>query len=51
MRSVDYRDNKAGAIYQSEDRGGAKQLDIVLGNQLDTVLEAFNVGLWQQAKP
>ncbi len=33
------------------EQGGAKQLDKVLGNQLDTVLEALNDGLWQQAKP
>ena len=29
------------------EQGGAKQLDKVSGNQLDTVLEALNDGLWQ----
>lgn len=33
------------------DDGGAKQLDKVLGNQLDKVLDAINDALWQQGSP
>jgi len=33
------------------DDGGAKQLNKVLGDQLDTVLDAINDGLWEQNNP
>jgi type I restriction enzyme R subunit len=33
------------------DDGGASQLDKILTNQLDTVLEALNDGLWERAQP
>ena len=33
------------------DDGGAKQLNKVLNNQLDTVLDAINDALWEQNNP